>query len=294
MKPAPFQYFAPTTVEEAVELLARYGSEAKVLAGGQSLIPMLNFRLTAPAVLIDLNCIPNLFYIRHKEGNLAIGAMTRQSTIERDSALSQYAPLLQETMPFVAHPQIRNRGTIGGSLAHADPAAELPAVAIALEGRFKLQSKEGERWIPASDFFLDLFETALAPHELLTEIVIPPLPAHTGWAFKEIARRHGDYALAGVATTVTLDAGGHCKGARLVLLSMGATPIEAKRAAGLLRGEVPTAEVIRAAAEAVDADIEPPGDIHASAAYRRALARVLSERALHTAVERAKTSLDYR
>ncbi|RMF89641.1 MAG: xanthine dehydrogenase family protein subunit M [Nitrospinota bacterium] len=288
MKPAPFRYFAPQTLEEALDLLARYGDEAKVLAGGQSLIPMMNFRLLTPAVLIDLNTVQSLFYIRPEGEGLAIGAMTRQRRLEDTPLVAERAPLLQEAIPFVAHPQIRNRGTVGGSLAHADPAAELPAVVIALNARLKAQSKEGERWIAATDFFQELFTTALEPQELLTEIVIPPLPPRTGWAFSEVTRRHGDYALTGVAATVTLDATGCCTDARLVLLSVGAVPVHARQAVNPLIGELPTAERIRAVAEAVDAEIDPPEDIHASAAYRRGLARVLSQRTLSRAVERAQ------
>jgi CO/xanthine dehydrogenase FAD-binding subunit len=291
MKPASFEYFAPTTREEALDLLAQYGSDAKVLAGGQSLIPMMNFRLVSPAIIIDLNPVQSLFYVRQTESELAIGAMTRQHTLERHPLIGKYAPLITETMPFVAHPQIRNRGTLGGSLAHADPAGELPAVIVALNARLKAQSTEGERWISAGEFFPDLFATALAPHELLTEIVIPPLPPYTGWAFTEVARRHGDYALAGAAATVALDANGRCTRVRVVFLSMGPTPVDAQKATALLVGEMPTDERIRAVTEAVDTEIDPTSDIHASADYRRALAKVLSYRALKKARERAQTQI---
>jgi carbon-monoxide dehydrogenase medium subunit len=289
VKPAPFKYFAPTTLDETLALLAEH-DDVKILAGGQSLVPVMNFRLARPFVLIDLNRVSELFYIRAQDGGLAIGAMTRQRTVERDKTVAAIAPLVAETLPYVAHPQIRNRGTFGGSLAHADPAAELPAVAMATSARLKAKSKKGERWIDARDFFTGLFSTALKPDELLTEIVIPPMPARTGWSFQEVARRHGDFALAGVACTVTLDGKGKCAEARLVFLSLGSQPIDAQNAVKALIGEKPNAKAIEAVANAVDAEIDPQSDIHASAAFRRHLARVLTRRALETAVARALPS----
>jgi carbon-monoxide dehydrogenase medium subunit len=290
VKPAPFKYYAPTSVDEALAHLAEHGWDAKPLAGGQSLIPTMNFRLAQPAVLVDLNNVSELFYIR-PDGNsgLHIGAMTRQSQVERNPLVAERAPLLHETMPHIAHPQIRNRGTYGGSLAHADPAAELPAVTVVLNGRLRLRSQAGERWVPANEFFIGFFTTALQPDELLVEIALPPMPPRSGWSFQEIARRHGDYALVGVAALVTLDDRHQCQQARLVFLSVGEGPVEAQQAAAMLRGQVPTPEVIRAAAEtAATADIDPGSDIHASADFRRHLARVLARRALEQAVERAR------
>jgi carbon-monoxide dehydrogenase medium subunit len=287
MKPAPFRYFAPTTLDEALALLAQHGDAAKVLAGGQSLTPMMNFRLATPSILIDLNRIDELGYIRERASGLAIGAMTRQRQVERDLLVTKRAPLIAETMPFVAHPQIRNRGTVGGIFAHADPAAELPAVAIALGAHFKIASTQGERTVRAADFFTGLFSTALEPTELLTEIVVPSMPAYTGYAFQEVSRRHGDYALAGVACTLTLDGNGICAGARIVFLGLGAQPIDARGAAKQIIGVKPEADAIRAATEAVDAEIEPGADIHASAGYRRHLAKVLTRRALENAAKRA-------
>ena len=287
MKPAPFQYFAPRTLNEALSLLAEHGDSAKVLAGGQSLTPMMNFRLVTPVILIDLNRISELSYIRASDGHLAIGAMARQRQLERDPQIAKHSPLIAETMPFVAHPQIRNRGTVGGSLAHADPAAELPAVMIALDAEFKLTSREGERRVRAADFFPGLFTTTLNPTELLTEIILPPMPPRTGYAFQEVSRRHGDYALAGVATTVVLDERGACRDARIVFLGLDMRPIMAESAAKQMIGAMPTAEAIQQVANAVDAEIEPSTDIHASAEFRRHLARVLTRRALETAVARA-------
>jgi carbon-monoxide dehydrogenase medium subunit len=290
MKPAPFEYFAPTTTSEALGYLAQYGYEAKVLAGGQSLIPTMNFRLAQPAVLIDLNRISELFYIRpDSTGGVRIGAMTRESQVEHDRLIAERAPLVHETMPHIAHPQIRNRGTFGGCLAHADPAAELPAVAVALNGRFRLQSQTGERWVNAADFFVGLFTTLLEPAELLVEVALPPLPARSGCAFQEVARRHGDYALVGAAAVVTLDEQNRCERTRLVFLSVGDGPVVAQQAAAALKGQTPTPEAIAAAAEiAASADVDPGSDIHASAAYRRRLVNVLTRRVLTQAFERAR------
>ncbi len=288
MKPAPFQYFAPTTISETLDLLAQYGADAKLLAGGQSLVPTMNFRLATPTMLIDLNRVNELAYIQSRGHALAIGAMTRQRAVERDAAVGKIAPLVAETMPFIAHPQIRNRGTFGGSLAHADPASELPAVAIALSAKLKAKNKKGERWIDARDFFVSLFTTALEPDEMLIEIELPALPPRTGWSFMEVARRHGDYALAGVTAIVSLNANGACENARIVLMSVGATPMDAQNAAKILVGEKPDTKAIQAAANAVDAEIDPSGDIHASAEFRRHLARVLTRRALTMALQRAK------
>lgn len=290
MKPAPFDYFAPTAVDEALSLLAEHGGDAKPLAGGQSLIPAMNFRLARPQALIDLNRIPDLSYLRQSRTGLAIGAMTRQRAVERSDVVARVAPLVAEAMPAIAHVQIRNRGTIGGSLAHADPAAELPAVMLALEATFQARSAGGERWISAGEFFKGMLETALRPDELLVEIVLPPLPERSGTAFVEMARRHGDYALVGVAVVVTLDARDRCQAARIALLSVGDGPVLAVEAGSVLAGEPPSDAVFRAAADAAATrDVDPPSDIHASAAYRRHLVAVLTRRALERAFERAET-----
>lgn len=289
MKPAPFAYHRPETVDEALALLAAHGPGTKPLAGGQSLIPAMNFRLARPAVLVDLNRIAALASVREETDALRIGAMTRQRTVERDPLVRRRAPLLAEALPHVAHAQIRNRGTLGGSVAHADPAGEIPAVLLALEARFDLRGPGGTRTVPAERFFTGLFETALAPAELLIEIAIPAMRARTGWAFLEVARRHGDYALAGVAATLTLDDAGRCREARIALLGVGEGPVLARRAAKSLAGEAPTDKLLREAAAAAAAkDIDPPGDIHASAAYRRQLVAVLTRRALERAVARAR------
>ncbi len=297
MKPAPFQYFAPTTLDEALTLLAEHGDAAKVLAGGQSLTPMMNFRLVTPAILIDLNRIGELAYIREHDGGLVIGAMTRQRQVERDARVAKHAPLISETMPFVAHPQIRNRGTLGGIFAHADPAAELPAVAIATNAKLKVKNQKRERWIEARDFFTGLFSTVLEPDELLVEIAVPTMPPRTGYAFQEMSRRHGDFALAGVACTLTLDERGVCREARIVFLGLGPLPIDARNAAKQIVGAPPNTDTIGAASEAIDVEIDPSDDIHASAKFRRHLAQVLTRRALEIAAARAngtRTNADER
>ena len=294
MKPAPFQYYAPDTLEEALALLQEHGWDAKVLAGGQSLIPTMNFRLAQPAVLVDLNRIVELAYVKPTdEGGVRIGAMTRQRAIELDPLVAERAALVHETMPHIAHPQIRSRGTFGGSLAHADPAAELPAVTLTLRARFRVRGTEGEREVEAGDFFLGLLTTVIEPGELLTEVVIPPLPTRTGVAFDELARRLGDFALVGVAVSVTLSADGRCEDARIGLRSVGDGPTLATEGSALLRGKQLTEAVIEEAARvAAEVDIDPPTDIHASAAFRRHLARVLIGRVLRRARDRAVSTLE--
>ncbi len=289
MKPAPFDYYAPDTIHEALAHLARHGYDAKPLAGGQSLVPVMNFRLAQPSVLVDLNNVSELFFIRPDgDAGLRIGAMTRQAQVEHDALVAERAPLLQDAMPKVAFPQVRSRGTYGGSIAHADPSAELPAVSVALNGRFRLRSQSGERWVPAEEFFVALFTTALEPDELLVEIALPAMPPRSGWSFMEVSRRHHDFAMAGVAAVVALDGKDLCQQARLVFFSVGDGPMYARQAEETLVGQAPTPEAIRAAAEmAATADIDPGSDIHASAEFRRHLARVLAGRALEEAFGRA-------
>ena len=289
MKPAGFEYLAPASVEEALGLLQQYGPEAKVLAGGQSLVPAMNFRLAQPGILIALDRIDSLAGIHPMEdGGVRIGAMTRQRAVERSPVIATRVPLLHETMPFVAHAPIRNRGTMGGSLAHADPAGELPAVMVALNARFRLRTLEQERWVPAQEFFLGLFATVLEPGELLIEIEIPPGGPGSGSAFLEVARRHGDYALAGFAGQVALDLDGRCRSARAALLGVSEGPLMVEAAP--LPGEMPSSERIAAVAERVEQELDPPGDIHASSAYRRHLAAVLTKRGLTLAFDRARGS----
>lgn len=289
MKPAPFEYLAPDSLSSALDIMAEYGDEAKVLAGGQSLVPSMNFRLLQPSLLVDLNGIDELNYIREEEGGgLRIGAMTRQRQLEKEALVASRLPLLHEAMPHVAHFQIRNRGTLGGSLAHADPAAELPVIMVALDGRIRVKSKERERWIAAEEFFEGVFATSLADDEILVDVFLPSLPSRTGWSFVEFSRRKGDYALLGVAALVTVDRGGICRQARLVYLNAAEYPVNARRAAEVLEGEKPEAKLLAAAADvAVESEIRPAGHIHASVPYLQHLARILTRRALETALARA-------
>jgi carbon-monoxide dehydrogenase medium subunit len=290
MKPAPFAYHAPKTLEEALNLMDEHGYGAKLLAGGQSLIPVMNFRLAQPAIIVDLNGVTELGNLTAAADNgLRIGAMVRHSQAEHSLTCANLAPLMSEVMPYIAHPQIRNRGTIGGSLAHADPASELPVVMVALQARFKLERLGSSRWVAAQDFYESLFTTALEAEEILTEIAVPPVMVHTGYAFKELARRHGDYAQAGVAAVITLDEQGICTRARLVYLNLGEIPMVAQQAADLLVGQELTAEVIDEAAHvASQEEIAPTGDMHAGAEYKRHLAFVLGKRTLHEAATRAR------
>jgi carbon-monoxide dehydrogenase medium subunit len=290
MKPAPFEYYAPTTVEEALSYLGEHGYDAKVLAGGQSLIPMMNFRLAQPGVIVDLNNITELDFIRADEnGGLRLGAMARHAHVGREQIVAERAPLIHEAMPKIATPQIRSRGTFGGSTAHADPAAELVAVSVALEGRFRIRGPNGERWVKANEFFVGMFTTLLEADELLVEAEFPPLARRTGSALVEVARRPHDFALVGVAAVVTLDGMDRCQEARLVFLSVGDGPVEAQKAVEILKGSTLNAEAIRAAAEIASSDdIDPGSDIHATAEFRRHLANVLARRALEQAYERAR------
>ena len=288
MKPASFDYFDPRTIEEAVSLLQQHEGEAKILAGGQSLMPLLNMRLARPGVLIDLNRVDGLDYIRESNGWLAIGALTRQRAIERSQLVQTRQPLLHAATRFIAHPQIRNRGTIGGSLAHADPAAEYPAVALALDAELRAVGPNGERTIHGADFFVTYLTTALEPTEVLTEVRVPALAGRTGWSFMEVSRRHGDFALAGVAATVTLDSGGRCSAACIALFGVGAKPVRAHGAEQVLIGEMPREQLFAEAGQQASDQIQAPlSDIHASAEYRRHVARVLTRRALAEAVVRA-------
>ena len=290
MKPAPFEYYRPTTLAETLSLLAEYGYDAKVLAGGQSLVPMMNFRLAQPAVIIDINRVAPLAFIRpHSNGGLRVGAMTRQATVERDPLVAERAPMVHEAMPKIAYPQIRTRGTFGGSIAHADPSAELVAASVALDADIRLRRHSGERWVAASDFFVGLFATLVEPDELLIEVRLPPLPPRYGWSFLEVARRHHDFALVGVAASLALDDQARCAQARLVYFSVSDGPVLASGATALLEGQVPTAEAIAAAAEVAGRDdVDPASDINASAEYRRHLVKVLGRRALTEAFERAR------
>ncbi|HEX9821570.1 MAG TPA: xanthine dehydrogenase family protein subunit M [Methylomirabilota bacterium] len=289
MKPPRFDYLAPRSLDEALDLLARHGEQAKVLAGGQSLVPLLNFRLVRPGHLVDLNDVPGLAGIRVDDGHLVIGAMTRQREVETSAVVRARCPLLAEAMPQIGHVQIRNRGTVGGSLAHADPAGELPAVVAALGGELVLRSARGQRVLQPAQFFVGYLTTAAAPDELLVEARVPVIPPRTGSAFIEVSRRHGDFALVGVAATVTVDAGGVCTAAAVALTGVGPTPVVAREAARALVGVTPAPAAFEEAGRRVSGSVEPDSDLHASSEYRRHLAGVLTRRALERAAGRAAT-----
>jgi carbon-monoxide dehydrogenase medium subunit len=289
MKPAPFKYIAAQSLDHALSLKAEHGEDARFLAGGQSLVPTLNFRMAQPAVLIDINALDALAGVTRVNGRaLRIGALTRYRTMERSTDIAEAVPLIHEALPHIAHPQIRNRGTLGGNLSHADPASELPAIVVALGGRLRAQSKAGERWIAARDFFVSPLTTSLASDEMLTEIELPAPPPHSGFSFMEVARRRGDFAMAGVALALTVDETGRCATARGALCGVGDTPVDVSGALAPFCGRADEDGAIKDAAAAVRAAIEPTGNVHASAEYQRHLAGVLIERGLRTAFERAR------
>src|SRR5438552_4819064 len=292
MKPPRFDYLIPRSIDETLDVLARHGDEAKVLAGGQSLVPLLSFRLVRPAYLVDLNDVGGLEGIRLDDGHLAIGAMTRQRAVETSPLVRQRCPLLAEAMPQIGHVQIRNRGTIGGSLAHADPASELPAVVAALDGELVLRSARGQRMLKPEQFFVTYLTTAAAPDELLVEVRVPVTPPRTGSAFLEVSRRHGDFALVGVAATVTVDEAGVCTACALALTGVGPTPVVARDAVRTLVGVRPTPAAFEDVGRRVAESIQPHGDLHASSEYRAHLARVLSRRAPARPAERAEDAAE--
>ncbi|MDB5568241.1 MAG: Carbon-monoxide dehydrogenase medium subunit [Tardiphaga sp.] len=289
MKPAPFRYIAATSLAHALALKSEYGDEAKFLAGGQSLMPTMNFRLARPTVLIDINGIDELSAIHLSDtGPTRIGAVTRYRALERDAGIARIFPLIREALPEIAHPQIRNRGTIGGNLSHADPASEMPAVSVALQARLRLQSATQERWVAASDFFLGSLTTDLQFDEMLTEIELPPPNPRSGSCFMEIARRRGDFAIVGVAAMVTLDDNTQCTDVRLVFCGVGEMPVDSGEAASLLIGQIVTDDAICAVAASAQQMIDPGGSVHATADYQRHIAGVMAERALTTANRRAR------
>jgi CO/xanthine dehydrogenase FAD-binding subunit len=287
MKPPRFEYYDPTTIAETVSALEQYGDDAKVLAGGQSLMPLLNFRLARPAAVVDINGVKELDYLRKEDSCLAIGALVRQRTAELSELVAESCPMLAEALPLIGHFQIRNRGTIVGSLAHADPAAELGAVAVALGAELKIKGPGEDRIVPADQFFISYLTTALAPNELLVEARFPTARPRTGYAFAEFARRHGDFALVGVAAVVEQDQAGRCSDVRLAFTGVGPVPLLFTDEKGQLRGELLTLKAMNAFAEYVAAGLHPESDLHASAEYRRELAAVLAERALSVAAARS-------
>jgi carbon-monoxide dehydrogenase medium subunit len=294
VKPPPFEYTAAASVEEALAALAQAGDEAKVISGGQSLVPLLAFRFARPSLLVDLNRIPDLDGIELDGDTLTVGALARHRDVELADGLRDRCPMIVEAVEQIGHAAIRNRGTVGGSLAHSDPAAEWTALALVLDAEIDLAGQGGSRTVPARDFFVTYFTTTLAPDEILVGARFRIPNGRSGSTFVELARRHGDFALAGVGALVTLDENDAIADARIGLIGVGATAVRAASAEEALRDQPPTREVLADAAAAVEADIEPNGDIHASAEYRRHVAQVLVRRALEIAVSRARGGDDGR
>ncbi len=284
MKPPRFAYHDPITRGEVLSLLEAYGDEAKVLAGGQSLVPLLNMRLAQPAHLVDINRLPDLSYIREVDNGLAIGALTRQRDVERSSLVKQLCPLLAKAISFIGHAPIRSRGTIGGSLVHADPAAELPAVLQALGGSVRVEALGGSREIPAQEFFVGPLQTSLTSQELLTEIWFPAAPSFSGAAFVEVSRRHGDYALVGVAVQLTMEKNDTILAAHIALMGVAETPLRLDEAEAMLVGKQPNERLFNTVAALSMTALDPAADLHASGEYRRSVAGVVVNRALHMAV----------
>ncbi|MBI3328199.1 MAG: xanthine dehydrogenase family protein subunit M [Nitrospinae bacterium] len=289
MKPPPFEYYRATTVEEAIARLSQYGPDAKVLAGGQSLVPMLKFRLARPSVLVDLNWVRDLAYVREANGSVAFGAMARLAGLESDQARS-LCPILAEAAPHIGHPAIRHRGTVCGSLAHADPAAELPMLALALDAKLVATGPNGARVIPARDFFIAILTTSLGPSEILTEAQFPVLRPESGWGFSELSRRPGDFALVAAAATLDVGAAGTITQARIAIGAVADRAIRCPEAEATLLGQMGGRASFEAAAVLASAPLEPPSDVHASSGYRRHLARVLVERVLTQAWQRVRST----
>jgi CO/xanthine dehydrogenase FAD-binding subunit len=286
VKPAAFEYHPVRAAAEATALLADLGDDARILAGGQSLVPLMNFRLAQPEHVVDINPVVELAYVRREDGTLAVGALARQATVERSEDARRDVPLLVEALHYVAHPPIRHRGTVVGSIAHADPAAEMPAVALALDAEVTIASASGERTVAADEFFVGPFETTLRTGELVKEVRYPVAAPGSGHAFVEFARRHGDFAIAGAAVALTLD-GGRVADARIALCGVGPRPLRSRSAEERLRGEAATAELVAAAAEEAVAGLQPAADIHGSSDYRVRVARVQVREAISRALERA-------
>lgn len=286
MKPPRFEYWRPDRIDDVVRFLDDHADEAKLLAGGQSLMPMLNMRLTRPRYLIDLNGLGDLEYARVQDGTLRIGALTRQAALLRSSAVAEHCPLMVRALPHIGHTAIRHRGTIGGSLVHSDPSAELAAVAATLDAQMVVQGRRGSRTIPAAEFFVTFFTTAVEPTEVLTEVRLPVQPAGCGSSVMELSRRHGDFALSGVAAVVSLD-GARIASARLTAFGVGEGPVRLGEVEDLLRGAEPADELIAEAGRRAQDAVEPESDMHASGRYRKEMTGVLTRRALAQAIGEA-------
>lgn len=288
MIPSAFDYFAPRSLEEALQLLAQHGPEAKLLAGGHSLLPLMKLRLAAPRVLIDLGKVGGLSYIREDGGKIALGAMTTHAEIEHSNLLKRRAPLLAETAAEIGDVQVRNCGTLGGSAAHADPAADYPAALLALDAEFVLASPQGTRAVAARDFFVDMLTTALAPGEILTEVRFAADGARTGSAYKKLHQPASGFAIVGVATRVTLEASGRCAGVAVGITGVAPKPYRATGVERGLGGQTVDSKRIAEAAVQAARGVEPLSDLHASARYRAAMATVFTRRALAAALERVR------
>ena len=287
MIPGAFDYHAPSSVDEAVRLLDQLGDGAKILAGGHSLIPAMRFRLAVPEALVDINGIPDLEYLREEDGELRIGGLTRESAVEDSELVRERYPILADASKVIADPLVRNRSTVGGNIAHADPANDHPAVMLALGATIVAQGPDGERTIPIDDFFVGLFESALHPNEVLTEIRVPSPGPGQGGAYVKMERKVGDYALSAVAVHVTME-GDRCASARIALTNVSPVPMRATGAESALAGNAVTEDVIEAAGAAAAAECDPSADLRGSVAYKRDLTRVLTKRAIRAAVARAK------
>ena len=287
MKLPEFEYQVPATVAEAIGLLARHHDEASLLAGGQSLIPLLAMRLARPAVLIDINGLDDLSGVSVTDGRVAIGALTREYVAEESETVAETVPLLAAALPLIGHEAIRSRGTLGGSLAHADPAAELPAVARALDAEFVVRSESGERVIPAAEWFEGYLTTSRRPEEILVEVRFPAAKPSTGAAFQEVARRHGDFAMVGLAASLTL-ADGAITDARLAFSGVADVPVRAVEAESLLLDQQPSAELFAEAARRAAEQLDPPADLHGSSQYRKKVAAALVRRGLQAAADNAR------
>jgi carbon-monoxide dehydrogenase medium subunit len=286
MIPGAFDYLAPKSVEETVALLAQHGEDAKILAGGQSLIPAMRFRLASPMLLIDINNLAELEYVREENGHLAIGALAREVMLEESAVVARTFPLLADAARVIADPLVRNRATVGGNIAHADPANDHPAVMLAYGAQVVARGPNGTRVIPIDDFFVGMFETSLRPGELLTEIRIPTASANSGGAYVKNERKVGDYAVSAVAVQLVMN-GSAVSSARIALTNVNSVPMRAVNAEQALVGQTLTDEVLEAAGRAAAAECDPSADLRGSVEYKRDLTRVLTKRAIRKAAERA-------
>lgn len=290
MKPAPFDYYRVQTLDEAVELLSEYGDDSKIISGGQSLIPMLNFRLARPKVLIDISNIKNRNKIESDVKGIRVAGTTLQRYIEKSKVIQEELPILHEAIQHIGHIQIRNSGTIGGSIVHADPASELPAVSLVLDAEFEIKSKSDEYTVAAEDFFITYMTTSIQPDEIFSSVYFKKPPKNSGWGFHEIARREGDFAIAGSAAVIGLDEKGKCNHARIALFGVAPTPVRAREAEDLLIGHSYSEDRLQKAAEAVKQVVDPESDVHATKEYRTDVAGVLALRSIKDAYRRATTN----